>query len=152
MQLLEIIDYGPNTFGTDKKSGGNSENIGEIFRWRRKKSPKTPLLAPHIARAKRAKKTKKKHQRRFFAEKTVFLIKSCVFACLGGRWVPLAAAPCSLFAQHNWQRTKQIQNTKRKSDMPYAMAGWLLFLFHLVALVAFAALALSSCAAASCYR
>jgi len=36
--------------------------------------------------------------------------------------------------------------------MPYAMAGWLLFLFHLVALVAFAAFALSSCAAASCYR
>jgi hypothetical protein len=35
MQLLEIIDYGPTTFGTDmtdEKSGGNSENIGEIFR------------------------------------------------------------------------------------------------------------------------
>jgi hypothetical protein len=24
MQLLEIIDYGPNTFGTDEESGGNS--------------------------------------------------------------------------------------------------------------------------------
>jgi hypothetical protein len=32
MQLLEIIDYGPNTFGTDKESGGNSANIGENFR------------------------------------------------------------------------------------------------------------------------
>jgi hypothetical protein len=32
MQLLEIIDYGPNTFGTDEGSGGNSENIREIFR------------------------------------------------------------------------------------------------------------------------
>jgi hypothetical protein len=32
MQLLEIIAYGPNTFGTDEESGGNSENIGEIFR------------------------------------------------------------------------------------------------------------------------
>jgi hypothetical protein len=32
MQLLEIIDYEPNTFGADKKGGGNSENIGEIFR------------------------------------------------------------------------------------------------------------------------
>jgi hypothetical protein len=30
--------------------------------------------------------------------------------------------------------------------MPYAIAGWLLFLFHLAALIAFAALALSSCA------
>jgi hypothetical protein len=39
---------------------------------------------------------------------------------------------------------------KWKSDMPYALAGWLLFLFHLAALIAFAALALSSCAAASC--
>jgi hypothetical protein len=32
MQLLEIIDYGPNTFRTNKKSGGNFENIGEHFR------------------------------------------------------------------------------------------------------------------------
>jgi hypothetical protein len=32
MQLLEIIDYEPNTFGTDKKSGENSENIRETFR------------------------------------------------------------------------------------------------------------------------
>jgi hypothetical protein len=35
MQLLEIIDYGPHTFGTDRvdrESGGNFENIGEIFR------------------------------------------------------------------------------------------------------------------------
>jgi hypothetical protein len=32
MQLLEIIDFGPNTFGTDKGSGGNPENIGGIFR------------------------------------------------------------------------------------------------------------------------
>jgi hypothetical protein len=31
MQLLEIIGYGPNNFGTDKKSSGNSENSGEIF-------------------------------------------------------------------------------------------------------------------------
>jgi hypothetical protein len=32
MQLLEIIDYGPNTFGTNEENGGNFENIGEIFR------------------------------------------------------------------------------------------------------------------------
>ena len=46
--------------------------------------------------------------------------------------------------------THNAQNVKWKSDMPYAMAGWLLFLFHLAALVAFAALALSSYTAASC--
>jgi hypothetical protein len=32
MQLLETIDYGPNTFGAYEKSGGNSENIDENFR------------------------------------------------------------------------------------------------------------------------
>jgi hypothetical protein len=32
MQPLEIIDYGPNTFGAHKESGGNSENIGEKIR------------------------------------------------------------------------------------------------------------------------
>jgi hypothetical protein len=32
MQLLEIIDYGPNIFEAHKESGGNSENVGEIFR------------------------------------------------------------------------------------------------------------------------
>jgi hypothetical protein len=36
----------------------------------------------HRPGEKGEKKTKK-HQRRFFAEKTVFLRKSCVFACLG---------------------------------------------------------------------
>ena len=44
MQLLELIDYGPNTFGTHKQSGEDSENIDENVRWSRKKSPKTPLL------------------------------------------------------------------------------------------------------------
>jgi hypothetical protein len=29
MQLLEIIDYGPNTFGTYEESSGNPENIRE---------------------------------------------------------------------------------------------------------------------------
>jgi hypothetical protein len=29
MQLLEIIDYGPNTFGTHNKSGGDFESIDE---------------------------------------------------------------------------------------------------------------------------
>jgi hypothetical protein len=32
MQLLDTIDYGPNTFGTHKEIGGHSENIGEKFR------------------------------------------------------------------------------------------------------------------------
>jgi hypothetical protein len=27
MQLLELIDYGPNTFGTHKESGGDSEKL-----------------------------------------------------------------------------------------------------------------------------
>ena len=44
MQLLELIDYGPNTFGTHEQSGEDSENIDENVRWSRKKSPKTPLL------------------------------------------------------------------------------------------------------------
>jgi hypothetical protein len=43
MQLLELIDYGPNTFGTHKGGGGDSENIVENVRLRRKNSPKTPL-------------------------------------------------------------------------------------------------------------
>jgi hypothetical protein len=29
MQLLELIDYGPNTFGTHKEGGGDSENIDD---------------------------------------------------------------------------------------------------------------------------
>jgi hypothetical protein len=40
------------------------------------------LAAPHITRAKRAKKTKQKNIGRFFAEEAVFLRESCVFACL----------------------------------------------------------------------
>ena len=32
MQLLELIDYGPNTFGTHKEGGGDSENIDENVR------------------------------------------------------------------------------------------------------------------------
>jgi hypothetical protein len=32
MQLLELIDYGPNTFGTHKEGGGDSENIGKNVR------------------------------------------------------------------------------------------------------------------------
>jgi hypothetical protein len=32
MQLLEITDYEPNTFGAHKEGGGNSENIGETSR------------------------------------------------------------------------------------------------------------------------
>jgi hypothetical protein len=32
MQLLELIDYGPNTFGTHKEGGGDSENITESVR------------------------------------------------------------------------------------------------------------------------
>jgi hypothetical protein len=32
MQLLELIDYGPNTFGTHEQSGEDSENINENFR------------------------------------------------------------------------------------------------------------------------
>jgi hypothetical protein len=32
MQLLELIDYGPNTFGTHKESGGDSETIDENVR------------------------------------------------------------------------------------------------------------------------
>ena len=32
MQLLELIDYGPNTFGTHKQSGEDSENINENVR------------------------------------------------------------------------------------------------------------------------
>jgi len=32
MQLLELIDYGPNTFGTHEKGGGDSENIDENVR------------------------------------------------------------------------------------------------------------------------
>jgi hypothetical protein len=32
MQLLELIDYGPDTFGTHKEGGGDSENIDENVR------------------------------------------------------------------------------------------------------------------------
>jgi hypothetical protein len=32
MQLLELIDYGPNTFGTHTQSGEDSENIDENVR------------------------------------------------------------------------------------------------------------------------
>jgi hypothetical protein len=32
MQLLELIDYGPNTFGTHEEGGGDSENIVENVR------------------------------------------------------------------------------------------------------------------------
>jgi hypothetical protein len=53
------------------KSGENSGNIDKKIRRRRQKSPKTPLPAPHIARAKRAKK-KRKNIGRFFAEKKCF--------------------------------------------------------------------------------
>jgi hypothetical protein len=72
MQLLEIIGYGPNTFGTHEESGGNSENIFETFRLKRQKSPKTPLPAPHIAGAKRAKKKNRKKHRPFFRRKERF--------------------------------------------------------------------------------
>jgi hypothetical protein len=43
MQLLELVDYGPNTFGNHKEGGGDSENIVENVRLRRTNSPKTPL-------------------------------------------------------------------------------------------------------------
>jgi hypothetical protein len=69
MQLLEIIDYGPNTFGARKQSGENSEIFRETFRWRRKNSPKTPLPAPHIAGAKKGEKKTNKKIGRFFAGK-----------------------------------------------------------------------------------
>jgi hypothetical protein len=32
MHLLELIDYGPDTFGTYKEGGGDSESIVENFR------------------------------------------------------------------------------------------------------------------------
>jgi hypothetical protein len=32
MQLSELIDYGPDTFGTHEQSGGDSENIDENVR------------------------------------------------------------------------------------------------------------------------
>jgi hypothetical protein len=32
MQLLELIDYGPNTFGAYTEGGGDSENIVENVR------------------------------------------------------------------------------------------------------------------------
>jgi hypothetical protein len=32
MQLLELIDYGPNTFGAHEGSGGDSKNIDENVR------------------------------------------------------------------------------------------------------------------------
>jgi hypothetical protein len=32
MHLLELIDYGPNTFGTHKQSSEDSENIDENVR------------------------------------------------------------------------------------------------------------------------
>jgi hypothetical protein len=31
MQLLELIDYGPNTFGTHEECGGDSKNIDGHF-------------------------------------------------------------------------------------------------------------------------
>jgi hypothetical protein len=40
------------------------------------------LTGPAHRPGEKGEKNKKKHQRRFFAEKTVFLRKSCVFACL----------------------------------------------------------------------
>jgi hypothetical protein len=70
MQLLENIDYGPNTFGTNEESGGNFEHIGGFSVEDEKNQPQTPLPAPHIARAKRAKKTKK--HRPFFRRKKLF--------------------------------------------------------------------------------
>jgi hypothetical protein len=44
MQLLELIDYGPNAFGAHKESGGDSENNDENVRRRRKK--KKNALSP----------------------------------------------------------------------------------------------------------
>jgi hypothetical protein len=32
MQLFELIDYGPNTFGTHKGGGGDSESIDKNVR------------------------------------------------------------------------------------------------------------------------
>jgi hypothetical protein len=86
MQLLEIIGYGPNTFGADERSGGNSERHYRNFPLKTQKFTQNALTgSAHRPGQKGRKKQTKTPRPRFFAEKTVFLRKSCVFACLGGR-------------------------------------------------------------------
>jgi len=72
MQLLEIIDYGPNTFGTDEKSGENSENIGEIF-------TQNALTGSAHRPGKKGEKNTKKTSAPFFRRKNRFSEKVLCF-------------------------------------------------------------------------
>jgi hypothetical protein len=71
---LKCLDFSPNQTNFTRKCWRN-------FRLRRKKTPKTPLPAPYITRAKTAGK-KKNISPVFSQKKTVFLRKSGVFSCL----------------------------------------------------------------------
>ena len=78
MQLLEIIDYGPNTFGTDEESGGNSENIAKFSVEDAKFHPKRP----YRLRTSPGKKGRKKHTQNIspvFSQKKTFFRESPVF-------------------------------------------------------------------------
>jgi hypothetical protein len=83
MQLLEIIGYGPKTFGTDKNSGRNSENIGEFSVEDAKFHPKRPYRPRTSPGRKGGGWGMGGTSAVFSQKKNVFLRKSCVFTCLG---------------------------------------------------------------------
>jgi hypothetical protein len=64
MQLLEIIGYGPNNFGADKKSSGNSVEDAQIH-------PKRPYRL-RTAPARKGRKKQKKNISAVFSQKKLF--------------------------------------------------------------------------------
>jgi hypothetical protein len=81
MQLLEIIDYEPNTFGTDEEVVEIPKKIAKFSVEDAKNHPKRPYrLRTSPGRKGRKKKTSAPFFRR---KKTVFPRKSCVFS-----WLP----------------------------------------------------------------
>ena len=85
MQLLEIIDYGPNTFGADEESGGNSENIAKFSVEDAKIHPKRP----YRLRTSPGKKGRKKHKKNIspvFSQKKPFFRESPVFLAAWVSW------------------------------------------------------------------
>jgi hypothetical protein len=78
MQLLEIIDYGPNTFGTDEESGGSSENIAKFSVEDAKFHPKRPYRL-RTSPGKKGRKKQKKTSAPFFRRKKRFSEKVLCF-------------------------------------------------------------------------
>jgi hypothetical protein len=78
MQFLEIIGYEPNTFGTNEESGGNPENVGEIFREDAKFRPKRPYRL-RTSPGRKGRKKNKKTSAPFFRRKNCFSDKVLCF-------------------------------------------------------------------------